>query len=126
MGNFIVSKFFVQLAGIFTIVDDIDDCIVQSCSWGLTGRDRNYLSGNYGKYKWQYLHLIIAKRMSLVSDEIDHTDMNTFNNQRLNLRGATHSQNNMNRKIYSNNITGYKCVTKVGNKYQTSLNSIYI
>ncbi len=40
----------------------------------------------------------------------DHVDMNGLNNQRLNIRLCTKSQNNCNRGTQSNNTSGYKGV----------------
>lgn len=42
---------------------------------------------------------------------IDHIDTNVKNNDCLNLRSATHSQNKANRKAPQNNTSGYKGVT---------------
>lgn len=89
-------------------VSDEDEIFLAGFIW--------YLSGNYiqesrvGKRKRRYLHHIIAKRMGLdFPDEIDHKDGNPLNNQRDNLRPATHSQNMANSK--SNNTSGYKGVS---------------
>ena len=46
-----------------------------------------------------------------VSIFTDQKDRNTFNNQRLNLREATPSQNKMNSKIRSDNTSSYKGVS---------------
>lgn len=37
----------------------------------------------------------------------------TLDNQRENLRNVTRSQNNMNRKTFSNNYLGLKCINKI-------------
>ena len=42
--------------------------------------------------------------------DIDHVDGNGLNNQKINLRIATESQNMMNRKLNKNNKSGYKGV----------------
>ena len=42
---------------------------------------------------------------------IDHKDMNRLNNQRLNLRPATHSQNKANRNAQVNSKSGIKGVS---------------
>lgn len=59
-----------------------------------------------------FMHNVIAERMGLaiVGKKIDHIDLNTLNNQRENLRVATHSQNMMNRNMFSRNTSGYKGV----------------
>jgi hypothetical protein len=46
-----------------------------------------------------------------VPDEIDHKDMVPTNNAEANLRAATHSQNQGNRRAYKNNTSGHKGVS---------------
>ena len=48
---------------------------------------------------------------------IDHIDRNKLNNKVENLRWATHSENNMNKKLYSNNKTKCKGIKKRYNRY---------
>ena len=114
-------KWFVLNVGEI-LIDKIELPIIQSGTWKLT--PNGYIQGSSGKYKNQLLHRIIAKRMSLdLSNEIDHKDGNPLNNQRLNLRPATCSQNCMNSKIHSNNISGYKgvCLHKANQKYRSQI-----
>ncbi len=49
--------------------------------------------------------------------EIDHINGNPADNRLANLRQASRSQNGANRSIHSNNQSGFKGVTKVGNKW---------
>ena len=112
-----MSKFFV--AGVWTIVDDIDDSVIQTCTWRLNGWGYISGSGRNSPYRNKCLHCIIAKRMGLdLSNDIDYEDLNRLNNQRLNLRSATRSQNQMNHKIRSNNTTKFKGVSYRRNKYR--------
>lgn len=49
--------------------------------------------------------------------EVDHIDLNTFNNRLDNLRAVTHAQNNINKKMTRRNTTGY-----IGIVYSKDLN----
>lgn len=51
---------------------------------------------------------------------IDHQDTNSFNNQIKNLREATYSQNNANRRVYSTSETGLKGVGRRGDGKYTA------
>ena len=96
-------------AGIWILIDEIDIPVVQTSGWVL---NFDHIRGASGKYEGQYLHRIIAERMGLdLLNETDHRDCNPLNNQRFNLRPATHSQNLMNRKIRSDNTSGFKGVS---------------
>ena len=55
--------------------------------------------------------------------EIDHKNCDYFNNQKSNLRVATHHQNMMNRGIPENNTSGFKGVVrhKRAKKYQAQI-----
>jgi len=48
---------------------------------------------------------------------VDHINGNALDNRKENLRVCTYSQNSCNKKIRSDSQTGYKGVTKVGNRF---------
>lgn len=84
-------------------VSDEDEIFLAGFTWKLKGV---YICGSGNRYKDRYLHRIIAERMGIdFTNQIDHRDRNPLNNQRSNLRPATHSQNAMNRKMQANNIS---------------------
>ena len=65
---------------------------------------------------WFYVHRVWPK------GRLDHEDNCQSNNRLSNLRPATHSQNMANRKLNSNSSTGYKGVSKRGNRYRAYAN----
>jgi len=102
--------------------------------------DKKYLL-EVKKYKWNLsngyvrnvkskisLHELIMKKR--VGYEIDHIDRNPLNNKNNNLRMVTRSQNNMNRSIQKNNISGIVGIGWYYNRWVTSIKrnnkSIYL
>jgi len=82
-----------------------------------------------GKRKRIYVHIEIVEPPAGM--KVDHRDGNGLNNQRHNLRVATHAQNLQNRGRNTNNTSGYKGVSFVkANKYtakiQVSWKQIYL
>lgn len=105
-------KWFILPAGMWILIDEIDIPVIQTgswrlCNWGyIIGITRN------NPYENKCLHRIIAERMNLnLSNLIDHKDGNKLNNQRDNLRPATHAENTRNSKRPINNTSGYKGVS---------------
>jgi len=49
--------------------------------------------------------------------EIDHEDVDGFNNKWVNLRAATHAQNGWNRSLTARNKVGYKGVCPYGDRF---------
>lgn len=104
--------------GFVTTVDDEDGDLARS-KWQplFQSKTRVCARGGIrinGQDKTILLHRIILERMlsrSLVrGEEVDHIDGDSLNNRRSNLRLATRSQNNMNKRRYRNNRSGYKGV----------------
>lgn len=92
-----------------TQVSDEDFIFLSGFNWHFDGLGyaQAWIEG-----RQQKLHRLIAKRMGLnCQNQIDHIDGDGLNNQRENLRAATHSQNLMNTGKQSNNTSGYKGVT---------------
>jgi hypothetical protein len=56
--------------------------------------------------------VIFLMHHGFLPKEIDHIDNNHLNNRIQNLRECTHSQNCANKKVYKNNKTGYKGVSR--------------
>ncbi|WPK37586.1 hypothetical protein [Escherichia phage AV124] len=75
-----------------------------------------------------YHHVIcfcIGNNCTLASsDEVDHKDLCKVNDKLCNLRLATKSQNMKNRRCFSNNKTGHKCIQLCKNgKYRVVVSS---
>lgn len=52
-------------------------------------------------------HKIVKMHQLIYGASCDHKDRNPLNNRKINLRDATHSQQNMNRGVQKNNTTGF-------------------
>jgi len=73
------------------------------------------------KFKYFAMHRVLLNPPPGM--EIDHIDGNTLNNTRANLRLATRSQNAANRRVRSDNISGFKGVTflKANRKWRAKI-----
>jgi hypothetical protein len=71
--------------------------------------------GRKGKKKSTWMHREIVGNP--LGFEVDHKDLDTLNNVRLNLRPATRSQNCMNRSMRSDNRSGFKGVRRAGRRW---------
>jgi hypothetical protein len=87
------------------------------------------LKDNNGKWRILYLHRMLGETFLPNPNNnriIDHIDRNRLNNSIDNLRWVSYTENNINRKVQSNNKTGFRGVRKQGNKYIATLCNNYL
>lgn len=66
-----------------------------------------------GKRKFIYMHRVVGKRAGRrMNSEIDHKNRNGLDNQRSNLRAATHKQGGENQSVRKDNTSGHRGVYK--------------
>lgn len=92
--------------GYSALVDDEDFLLLSRFKWYYDGRYARRRDYKLGKQIRMHRQI-----MGNSSKEIDHINGNGLDNRRENLRFCTKSQNNMNRKLQSNNRSGYKGVS---------------
>jgi hypothetical protein len=105
--------------GKFALIDDEDIDLLHCHCWNLA---RKYPSANW-QGKTIYLHVEVAKRKfnREIPDQVDHEDRNPLNCRRYNLRLATNSQNKMNKDVAYLSCTGFKGVSKHGNRFRAKI-----
>lgn len=98
----------------FVAVDDEDYDYLSAFTWTIVKHKTNQYV-NCRALGQMHRHLLSVSR----GEFVDHIDGNGLNNQKSNLRKCTRRQNALNRRIQSNNTTGFKGViqTKSG-RYQ--------
>ena len=119
----------IWLKGKYAVVSNCDYAFASQWKWqALRRRTITHVTRRQwknGVAKTVYLHQLIAERMGLTirKKAIDHADRNGLNNQRLNLRVATKSQNGMNRGPQSNSRSRIKGVSwdKSRGKWRASI-----
>ncbi len=85
--------------GEFALVDDEDYAFLSTLKWHVS--DQGYVK-TYYQGKHRPMHQLIAGK------GYDHHNQKKFDNQKSNLRPATHGQNNVN--VAPRSKTGFKCV----------------
>lgn len=103
----------------YLTIDDEDYDRVNQWSWILNNKGTALIACVNGKITTLGRFLLNYDG----PDEVDHKDIDLFNNQKSNLRVLTSSQNKGNRDKQSNNTSGYKgvCWDKSRRKWQVNL-----
>lgn len=110
-----MTRIIVLTRGKETLVDDADYEQLSFYSWYcLSTKNKEYATTSING-KTTHMHRMI---MGLDGPEIDHEDGNGLNNQRTNLREATHQQNLANQKLSIANTTGFKGVIRYRGAYR--------
>lgn len=92
--------------GLFAQVDDADYDYLRQWKWYAQKRTNTVYATSHDKATVILMHRLIlglTDRYSLT----DHIDHNGLNNQRSNLRAASYSQNNSNRRSQKNSLSKY-------------------
>ncbi len=101
-------KYIELTQGFKAIVDDEDYDELVRYKWCYNNGYAVRNARINGKSIIILMHRVVMKTPDEL--EVDHEDGNELNNQKYNLRNCLHAINNQNKKIYSNNTSGYKGV----------------
>lgn len=118
--------------GLFALVDDEDFEWLNKHKWyahkGRANKSpyavrKSSRKDNNGKQKDIAMHRAIAIKHQLIQDYqmADHRDLNGLNNQKQNLRLASHGNNLHNRSVQKNNISGLKGVSPSGSNWRSRI-----
>ncbi len=105
--------------GAFALVDDEDFEWLNTFSW--------HFGKRYAVRKEKGKSVFMHKQIMGASGIIDHINGNNLDNRKSNLRPATHAENMRNRKMQSNNTSGFRGVHKIKGGYwqaQIKINGI--
>jgi hypothetical protein len=104
----------------FTLVDDADFLFLSQWAWRRSTKGYVVRSETInGKRVYMNLHRVIMNAPRGLY--VDHIDNDKLNNTRSNLRLCTQSQNQANRRLHKNNSSGFKGVTRRGNRWHARI-----
>lgn len=118
--------------GAIALVDDSDYDELSKFQWHISDDGYASRTGPRPQLLKYRMHRVIMGCVHGDKKQVDHIDGNKLNNQRCNLRIATHSENERNRGKNKNNKSGHKGVSwhKKSNKWQVHVmanrKSIYL
>lgn len=100
----------IKYPGLYALIDEADAELASQYRWGVYRRWHSYYARTTRRQDgYKHLHHVL---MGLPDDSvIDHINGDGLDNRRENLRIATNSQNGMNQRIRSDNVSGYKGVS---------------
>jgi hypothetical protein len=120
--------------GLFTILDEADFERLRMFLWSATeGRRGSFYASRkvkvirdgraYGRNVEMQREILDPERSLPRSLKVDHINGNTLDNRRSNLRIVDDSVSNINRRMFSNNTSGYRGVSyaKDVNKWRASI-----
>jgi hypothetical protein len=111
--------------GQVALVDDEDFERVNAFKWyarWLTQTKSFYAARNTGPRRNRKMILMARFIMNTPKGmECDHIQHNTLDNRKNNLRNCTRSQNSMNKRLRSDNTTGFKDISKNNGSYLTQV-----
>lgn len=104
----------------FALVDDADYAFLMQWQWRLNNKGYAVRSEVIaGKRVYVNMHRVILDAPR--GRYVDHIDNNKLNNTRINLRLCTGSQNQANRRLHRNNTSGFKGVTRRGDRWHARI-----
>ena len=104
-----------------TIVDKEDYYRVKDITWCLDSHGYVVSTKNLGNGKYENLSLHRVIIDAKPGQIVDHIDRDKLNNTRGNLRFATVADNTRNTGLSSRNTTGYKGVSKIGDRFTANI-----
>jgi hypothetical protein len=95
--------------GMVATVDDHDHQLVSELNWHAAKNGATYYAYAKRSGKTLTMHRLVMGILD-ASDLVDHRDLDGLNNTKANLRICCSATNNMNRKKFKNNTSGFKGV----------------
>lgn len=114
--------YFLKWRDKYCLISKEDKKLLEKNTWGYDASRDVWRAELGGKKKLLHRYIFGLDKGVKVVDHINH---NRSDCRRVNLRVTSQAKNSYNRSLYSNNTTGVKGITKVGNKFRAQLNYKY-